>query len=227
MRPDDPALAKAAGDIEALRELTSAALAEMRALIFEVRPDALAEAGLATALTRQAAALTARSGVTVTVTGPGERLPVPVAAEEQAYRVALEALHNAVKHSGARQASVTIANLGDLVEVAVADNEAGFDPTAIGPGHLGLRTMRDVAAQVSAALDLQARPGEGTTVRLRIPAANPTGGAMTCRQSLPGRRPRRSPPRPGVLSRRGRRHRCHRPGRRGPIGAQPARRPGQ
>ena len=171
----DPALAKAAGDIAALRELTSAALAEMRALIFEVRPDALAEAGLATALTRQAAALTARSGVTVTVTGPGERLPVPVAAEEQAYRVALEALHNAVKHSGARQASVTIANLGDLVEVAVADNGAGFDPTAIGPGHLGLRTMRERATQVGATLDLQARPGEGTTVRLRIPCGQSHG----------------------------------------------------
>ena len=165
----DPALAKAAGDIAALRELTSAALAEMRALIFEVRPDALAEAGLVTALTRQAAALTARSGIIVTVTGPGERPPVPVAAEEQAYRVALEALHNAVKHSGARQASVTIANLGDTVEVAVADNGAGFDPTAIGSGHLGLRTMRERAAQVGATLDLQARPGEGTTVRLRIP----------------------------------------------------------
>ena len=165
----DPALAKAAGDIAALRELTSAALAEMRALIFEVRPDALAEAGLVTALTRQAAALTARSGITVTVTGPGERPPVPAAAEEQAYRVALEALHNAVKHSGARQASVTIANLGDTVEVAVADNGAGFDPTAIGPGHLGLRTMRERAAQVGATLDLQARPGDGTTVRLRIP----------------------------------------------------------
>ena len=66
----DPALAKAAGDIAALRELTSAALAEMRALIFEVRPDALAEAGLVTALTRQAAALTARSGITVTVPDP-------------------------------------------------------------------------------------------------------------------------------------------------------------
>ena len=171
----DPALAKAAGDIAALRELTSAALAEMRALIFEVRPDALAEAGLVTALTRQAAALTARSGITVTVTGPGEGPPVPAAAEEQAYRVALEALHNAVKHSGARQASVTIANLGDTVEVAVADNGAGFDPTAIGPGHLGLRTMRERAAQVGATLDLQARPGEGTTVRLRIPCGQSHG----------------------------------------------------
>jgi PAS domain S-box-containing protein len=171
----DPALAKAADDIAALRELTSAALAEMRALIFEVRPDALAEAGLVTALTRQAAALTARSGLTVAVTGPGERLPVPAPAEEQAYRVAMEALHNAVKHSGARQASITIANLGDTVEVAIADNGAGFDPTAIGPGHLGLRTMRERAAQIGATLDLNARPGSGTTVRLRIPCDQSPG----------------------------------------------------
>jgi signal transduction histidine kinase len=173
----DPALAKATGDIAALRELTSAALAEMRALIFEIRPDALAEEGLVTALTRQAAALTARSGVTVTVTGPGERLPVPAAAEEQAYRVALEALHNAVKHSGARHASVTITNLGEVIEVTIADTGAGFDPTVIAPGHLGLRTMRERAAAIGATLDLRARPGRGTTIRLRVP-----------RQQRPGER---------------------------------------
>lgn len=171
----DPAMAKAASDIAALRELTSAALAEMRALIFEIRPDALAEAGLVAALTRQAAALTARSGIDVTVSGPAERLPIPGHAEEQAYRVALEALHNAVKHSRARRASVTIANLGDMVEVAVADHGAGFDPTAVGPGHFGLRTMRERAAQIGATLDLQARPGEGTTVRLRIPGEQSRG----------------------------------------------------
>ena len=175
----DPALAKAAGDIAALRELTSAALAEMRALIFEVRPDALAEAGLVTALTRQAAALTARSGVTVTVTGPAERLPVPVAAEEQAYRVALEALHNAVKHSGARQASVTIANLGDTIEVAIADNEAGFDPTAIGPGHLGLRTMRSAPPRSVPPSTCRPGPARAPPSGCASPAANPTGGAMT------------------------------------------------
>jgi len=165
----DPAAAKAAGDIAALRELTTTALAEMRALIFEVRPDALAEAGLVTALTRQSAALAARSGINVTVTGPPERLPLAVGAEEQAYRVALEALHNAVKHSQASHVSVTIANLGDTIEVAVADNGAGFNPAATSPGHLGLRTMRERASQIGATLELQARPGEGTTVRLRIP----------------------------------------------------------
>jgi signal transduction histidine kinase len=122
-------------------------------------------------------ALTARSGVTVTVTGPEEGLPVRAAAKEQAYRIALEALHNTVKHSGAGQATVTIANLGDIVEVTVADSGAGFDPTATGRGHLGLRTMRERAAQVGATLDLQARPGRGTTVRLRIPRQQSPGSS--------------------------------------------------
>lgn len=172
----DPAVAKAAGDVAALRELTSSALAEMRALIFEVRPDALAEAGLVTALTRQAAALTARTGVEVTVTGPAGRLPVPRAAEEQAYRVALEALHNAIKHSHGQHANVTITNLGDMIEVTIADTGTGFDPTSVVPGHLGLRTMRERAAQIGATLDLQARPGAGTMVRLRIPCTQSSEG---------------------------------------------------
>ena len=166
----DPALGKAEGDLAALRELTASALAEMRALIFEVRPDALAEAGLVTALTRQAAALTARSGLPITVSGPEHRLLLSPATEEQAYRVTLEGLHNTVKHAQARQAVVAVTDLGDTIEVTVADDGAGFDPTGSPPGHLGLRTMRERAGRIGATLEIQARPGAGTTVRLRVPA---------------------------------------------------------
>src|SRR5206468_11602697 len=99
----------------ALRALTPAALAEMRALIVAMRPEALADAGLVTALQRQAAAIQARTGLPVVVTGPPGRLPLAPAAEEHLYRVALEALNNAVKHADARTLSVLVADLGDVI----------------------------------------------------------------------------------------------------------------
>ncbi|MFN8173349.1 MAG: histidine kinase, partial [Candidatus Nanopelagicales bacterium] len=85
-------------EVALLNELTRGALAEMRALIFELRPQSLSEEGLVAALRKQGAAVSAREHVGVDVRGPDTRLPLPPAAEEHLYRIALEALHNAVKH---------------------------------------------------------------------------------------------------------------------------------
>ena len=95
-----------------LRELTIGALAEMRALIFELRPDGLAEEGLVAALARQAAAISAREQLPITVDGPGDPLPLPADAAEHSYRIALEALHNAVKHAAASHVTVSVAVRG-------------------------------------------------------------------------------------------------------------------
>jgi signal transduction histidine kinase len=79
---DDSPLGRSVGQ---LRELTQGALAEMRALMFELRPGALAEEGLVSAVTKQAAALSAREGLPVSVTGPAERLAAPAEVEEHLY----------------------------------------------------------------------------------------------------------------------------------------------
>ena len=89
----------AAGEVARLRELTAGALAEMRALIFELRPGALAEEGLAAALTKQAAAIAARAAVPVDVTTPEVRVPLDPDVEEHLYRLAMEALNNALRHA--------------------------------------------------------------------------------------------------------------------------------
>ena len=161
-------LARAIGQ---LRELTAGALAEMRALIFELRPDALAEEGLVAALTRQAAAISARDGLPVTVRGPDEPLPLPPEAAEHAYRVALEALHNTVRHAAASHATVIVeADGGQCVRVGVSDDGTGFDPGLARPGHLGLRTMAERARAVGGDLELVTAPGTGTRVLLTVPA---------------------------------------------------------
>ena len=86
-------------ELSEIGQLTRGALAEMRALILELRPGALSEEGLVAALTKQAAALSAREGVVFEVDGPGERLLLEPEVEEQLYRVGQEALANVVKHA--------------------------------------------------------------------------------------------------------------------------------
>jgi signal transduction histidine kinase len=165
---DSGPLARAVGQ---LRELTAAALAEMRALIFELRPDALAEEGLVAALARQAAAICARERLPVTVKGPEDPLPPSPEAAKHSYRVVLEALHNTVRHAAASHATVIVeADDGQCVRVSVTDDGAGFDPGLAHPGHLGLRTMAERARAVGGDLELVTAPGAGTRVQLTVPA---------------------------------------------------------
>ena len=168
-------LARAVGQ---LRELAAGALAEMRALLFELRPDALAEEGLVAALARQAAAISAREGLPVTVQGPDGPLPLLPEAAEHSYRVALEALHNTVKHAAASHAAVLVeAGGGPCVRVSVTDDGAGFDPARARPGHLGLRTMAERARAAGGDLELVTAPGAGTRVQLTVPARPVPGQA--------------------------------------------------
>ena len=163
--------APAARAVDRLRMLTAGALAEMRALIFELRPGALADEGLVSALRRQAAAISAREEVQITVDGPDERLYLAPATEEHCYRLVLEAWNNAVKHAGATATTTTISSDGAAVTVQVTDDGRGFDPAAVPPGHLGLRTMRERANATGATLNVISAPGQGTTIVLQLPTS--------------------------------------------------------
>jgi signal transduction histidine kinase len=99
----------------------------------------------------------------------------PLEAGSRPTRIALEALHNAVKHAEASAVRVDVIDLDDAVAVTVTDDGRGFDPTIARPGHLGLTSMRERAAAIGADLHLSTSPGAGTTVRLTVsasPAAN-------------------------------------------------------
>jgi signal transduction histidine kinase len=157
-------------ELSEIGKLTRGALAEMRALIFELRPGALAEEGLVAALTKQASALSAREGLTIEVGGPGERLPLAPEAEEQLYRLGQEALANVVKHARASSARVRIAAKDDTVVLEVSDDGRGFDPAAVGRGHFGLRSMRGRVADLKGRLEVTSLPGRGTVLRVEVPA---------------------------------------------------------
>jgi PAS domain S-box-containing protein len=155
--------------IAELGELTRGAMAEMRALIFELRPGALAEEGLVEALRKQAAALSAREQVTITVEGPEQRLELGAGVEEHLYRIASEALHNVVRHAHASAATVIVAARDGALHVEVSDDGAGFEAGCKHPGHLGLSTMAERAAVIGADLSLTSTPGTGTTAAVSLP----------------------------------------------------------
>ena len=163
-----PADHPVAVEVEQLHGLTQAALAEMRALIFELRPGALEAEGLAQALTKQAAALAARELVPIEVHAPPERVRLEPLAEEHLYRLVLEALHNAIKHAEASRVDVRLSTEAGNLDITVVDDGRGFDPAVLRPGHLGMETMRDRAAAAGATLTVASEPGHGTRVHVTL-----------------------------------------------------------
>jgi PAS domain S-box-containing protein len=146
-----------------------AGLAEMRALIFELRPDSLEREGLVAALNRQAAALRARHGLEVH-TEFCEEPTLPFEAKEALYRIAQESLNNTVKHAQAKRVDMRLcASQGEIL-LELADNGVGFDPQAEYSGHMGLNSMRERAAQIGGVLEIVSGAGHGSAVRVRIPA---------------------------------------------------------
>jgi signal transduction histidine kinase len=170
--PDDGPLGRSVAQV---RDLTQGALAEMRALIFELRPEALAAEGLVAAVSKQASALSARSGLVIAVDGPGARLAVEPQVEEHLYRIVLEALNNAVKHARAAHAAVHVASTDGRLVITIRDDGIGFDFGRSHPGHLGLGTMRERAEAIGAELSLGAAGDSGTTVSVALDAPAAAG----------------------------------------------------
>ena len=156
-------------ELREIGQLTRGALAEMRALIFELQPGALAEEGLVAALTEQASALSAREGLVIEVDGPDERLPLGPEAEEQLYRRPGGPGQRGQARPG-EHATVRIAATGDTVSIEVSDDGRGFDPAAVGPDHFGLRSMRGRIADLGGRLEVTSAPGRGTALRVEVPA---------------------------------------------------------
>ena len=170
----DPA--QVPGKLASLRELQREALAEMRALIFELRPGNVEENGLIQALRTHSAALSGRIGLPVVVEGDLAVRP-SLDCEEGLYRIAQEALHNVVKHAGAKQVRVEVGRVPDGVHLRVIDDGRGFDPTAVPDGHLGLAGMQARAERLGGTLTVASVRDGGTTIDVVIPDARPVEAA--------------------------------------------------
>jgi len=151
-------------EIKAVGALGAEAHAELRAIIDGLAPPDLAQAGLAESLRRYATLAGRAHGVDVTVTAVRTRFGQAVDAA--VYRVAQEAMHNALRHSGATQVRVTLTAKG----LEVTDDGHGFDvpSPASTPGGLGLASMRERAAAIGGELRVTSAPGEGTRILFTI-----------------------------------------------------------
>ena len=157
-----------ADPLDYVLSLADAGLAEMRALIFELRPESLETEGLIAALEKQASALRARHEVEVEAVLCDEP-NVPFEKKEALYRIAQEALHNTVKHARAKGVDLKVECDPGSIALTISDDGTGFDPQGEFPGHLGLRSMRERAARLGGTLELESAPGKGTYIRARIP----------------------------------------------------------
>lgn len=149
--------------LDELRVLTRGALAEMRTLLLELRPTALAEAHLPDLLKQLAEAATARARLPVSLSVDGS-CDVPPDVKIAYYRIAQEALNNVVKHAAATKVSVSLECSPDAVELDVTDDGRGFDAGRAPLDRLGLGIMRERAEAVGARFSLESEPGAGTSV---------------------------------------------------------------
>jgi signal transduction histidine kinase len=150
--------------------LAEAGLAEMRALIFELRPESLEKEGLVAAITKAVASLKTRHGLDVRTHFYCEEPPLSLGQKEAIYRVAQEAMNNVAKHAQATTVDLHLACDQGTLQLEIQDDGVGFDPNAEYPGHLGLHSMRERIAKLGGTLDIHSQSGVGTHLKIKIPA---------------------------------------------------------
>jgi signal transduction histidine kinase len=161
--------------LDKLRRLNRGALAEMRSLLIELRPNTVQNIPLSELLSQLTEAITSRSGLPFQLFI--EKMPLlPGDVQMAFYRIAQEALNNVVKHAQAIRVTVSLSGgrletegtdtQRYLVRLLVQDNGVGFSTLVDKPGHLGLSIMRERAAAIQAEYSIESQPGHGTLVSL-------------------------------------------------------------
>jgi signal transduction histidine kinase len=162
--------ATATDHLRELRSTAQEALREMRLLIFELRPLALAKIGLAAALQARLDSVEMRGGIQTElhVEGAQDRQALPHPVEEELYHIAQEALNNVLKHAGAQRVWVDLCFSEAEISLVIRDNGIGFAPTAASNGGLGLASLKERAEKIGASLEIKTQPGAGTEIRVTI-----------------------------------------------------------
>jgi PAS domain S-box-containing protein len=151
--------------LQELRQLTRGALAEMRTLLFELRPNALVDIPLPELLRQLAEATIGRARLPVSFTCQGEGT-LPPDVQVTLYRMVQEALNNVIKYARAGEAAINLRLAPDAARIMVIDNGIGFDPENIPSGHFGLKIMRERAEAVGARMSIYSEPGQGTQITI-------------------------------------------------------------
>jgi signal transduction histidine kinase len=164
----DPARAEA--EIDRVRKLARDTQAELRSLVFELRPPDLEADGLVATVRKDLEVLGRAHGLRADLQ-VDSTLELDSAVEIELYRIVQEALNNAVRHAHAKSIAVDVDAGGGTVTITVRDDGVGFDPgaRAIRERRLGLTSMRERAEGLGGKVVVDSLPGSGTTVRVEVP----------------------------------------------------------
>ena len=162
----------AAGHLRELRDTAQEALREMRLLIFELHQPAIGQAGLAAALQARLDAVERRGGIHAELQVEGsEQMSRPAQAE--LYNIAQEALNNALKHAHAKSVRIRLQFGESETRMEISDDGVGFEPGMDGTGGgFGIPSMRERAQKIGGTLQIESRPGKGTSVIVQVPLSN-------------------------------------------------------
>jgi nitrate/nitrite-specific signal transduction histidine kinase len=152
-------------NLEELRQLTRGALAEMRTLLLEMRPESLQRSDINSLLKQLADAYIGRARIPLNLEINGE-CEIANDVKLVFYRVAQEALNNIAKHSGARQVELHLECQPGRMNLMIKDDGLGFDAETITPDHMGIAIMRERANSIGASLKIESQLSQGTTVEL-------------------------------------------------------------
>ncbi len=157
--------AKGRQALEDLRRLTRGALAEMRGLLAELRPEVLIDSELGELLRQLGSAFTGRTNipVTLTIVRQGD---LPADVQVALYRLCQEVFNNIAKHAEAGQVAIHLEHNAGALELQIRDDGRGFDPEQIPSGHYGLSMMRERADAVGIILSVTSQPGYGTEIAI-------------------------------------------------------------
>ena len=157
-----------ASNLQEIRDTTQEALAEMRLLLFELRPPLLQERGLAAALRARLQGVETRAGLVTQFDCESEERLAPE-KEQELYRIAQEALNNVLKHAHATRVDVRLAIAKGDATLEISDDGVGFEGSLSGGYGFGLRGMHERVERLGGTLRIDTSPGAGTHLRVDVP----------------------------------------------------------
>jgi signal transduction histidine kinase len=159
----------ARAQVDRLGELAQDAISELRSLVFQLRPVAIETEGLAEALRKHVDVLRRVHSTTLSLELSGTPRLRP-GVDDEVFRIAQEALHNALRHARAESVAVRLEENGEELWLSVSDDGVGFDPSAaaLRSRRLGLTSMEERARELGGRLEIESAPGAGTSVRLEV-----------------------------------------------------------
>lgn len=165
LQPDDPERSKQA--LETVQQQMKEAIADIRRLVYSLRPPALDEFGLAFAL-QELSQQVQSSSLRIYLEGTDRELALSAAAEVAVYRIVQEAMTNVVRHAKASVCRISLQMESGALHIRIEDNGTGM-PAHAKPG-IGMYSIRERAEELGGSFVLESAPGNGTRIHVRLPA---------------------------------------------------------